>query len=94
MTTTPEILEAAAATFRERNAAYKSNYLMVAPIVAVMWPEGVPPELVVTHRWHLFELMLVKLTRFAISDLTHQDSIRDTIVYGAMVESLLPPPQQ
>lgn len=83
------ILREAAATFQERNAVYGSNYRMVAPIMKVLWPQGVPSALVTTHRWHLFELMVVKMSRFAISGLTHQDSIRDLAVYAAMVESLI-----
>jgi hypothetical protein len=33
--------------------------------------------------------MVVKLTRFANSGLTHEDSIHDAAVYAAMVESLI-----
>lgn len=76
-----------AATFAERNAVYGDNYLRVAPIIKLLWPEGVPAELVTEDRWHLFELMVVKMTRFAISDLTHIDSIHDAAVYAAMIES-------
>lgn len=88
--TAADILSAAAETFRERNSVYGSNYLMIKKLMDVLFPGGVPSELVHTDRWHLFELMLVKLSRFAISSLTHQDSIRDLTVYGAMVEAALP----
>jgi len=84
-----DILQDAANTFRERNAVYKDNYKQIAQLVKVFFPNGVPPELVVRDQWHLFELMLVKLSRFAISELTHQDSIRDTAVYAAMIESII-----
>lgn len=87
--TAGDILEAMAATFRERNAVYGNNYKMVAPLVRALFPNGVPPELVVTDQWHLFELKLVKLSRFAISNLTHMDSIHDDGVYSAMIESIL-----
>lgn len=87
--TAADVLSAAAATFRERNAVYKSNYLMVGPMVKILFPDGVPPEVVSSHQFHLFELMLVKLSRFAISNLTHQDSIRDAAVYAAMIESII-----
>lgn len=86
---TDEILADMAQTFKERNAIYGDNYRMVAKLVAVLFPRGVPPELVVTDQWHLFELKLVKLSRFAISGLTHQDSIHDDAVYSAMIESIL-----
>lgn len=84
-----EIMESMAATFKERNAIYGDNFRMVAKLVAVLFPNGVPPELVVTDQWHLFELQLVKMSRFAISNLTHRDSIHDMSVYGAMIESIL-----
>ena len=41
------------------------------------------------NTWHLFELMIVKLTRFANTEMTHKDSIHDAAVYAAMVESLM-----
>lgn len=85
--TVPEILTAMADTFKERNAVYEDNYLRVAPIISILWPHGVPSSLVTEDRWHLFELMIVKLTRFAISDLKHIDSIHDAAVYAAMIES-------
>lgn len=84
-----DILDEMAATFRERNRVYGSNYKMVAPIVAILFPNGVPPELVVQDEWHLMELLIVKLSRFAISNFTHQDSIRDLGVYAAMVETII-----
>lgn len=84
-----QILAAGAATFRERNASYGNNYRMVAPMVRVLFPAGVPPELVARHEWHLFELILVKLSRFAISGMRHVDSVHDLMVYAAMIESLL-----
>lgn len=84
-----DILAEGAATFRERNALYGSNYRMVAPMVRVLFPDGVPPELVTRHEWHLFELMLVKLSRFAISRLRHVDSVHDLMVYAAMIESIV-----
>lgn len=76
-------------TYRERNKVYGDNFKMVAKLVEILWPNGVPPELVITDQWHLFELKLVKLSRFAISNLTHQDSIHDDAVYSAMIEAIL-----
>ena len=83
------ILDEMADTFRQRNAVYGDNYRMVAKLVKVLFPNGVPSELVTTDHWHLFELKLVKLSRFAISGLTHIDSIHDDAVYSAMIESIL-----
>lgn len=88
-TTAADVLQSMAETFRERNALYKNNFAMVPKLVATMFPEGVPSELVLTAQWHLFELKLVKLCRFAISGLTHKDSIHDDAVYSALIESIL-----
>lgn len=92
--TAADVLQDMANTFRERNEVYGSNYEMVAPMMAVLFPDGVPSELVTRHQFHLFELILVKLSRFAISGLTHQDSIHDLAVYGAMIESILKNPPE
>jgi len=87
--TADQILVEMAQTYRERNAVYGDNYRMVAKLVQILWPHGVPSELVTTDQWHLFELKLVKLSRFAISNLTHLDSIHDDAVYSAMIESIV-----
>lgn len=85
-----DILDEMAATFRERNAVYGDNAVMVGQVMQVLFPNGVTlktPE--DYHMWHLFELKIVKLTRFAISGLTHEDSIHDDGVYSAMCERLV-----
>jgi hypothetical protein len=86
---TPEILIEAAETFRQRNAVYGDNYKMVGPIMAEFFPHGVPYHLLRNDAFHLFELIIVKLSRLAISNLTHQDSARDAAVYAAMIESII-----
>ena len=88
MTTAADILEAMAATFRERNAVYGDNYKMVGKMMAVLFPNGVPPDLLHSDQFHLFELILVKMSRYAISGLQHVDSIHDAGVYCAMCESI------
>ena len=86
----PEILEGMAATFRERNNAYGENYRTVAPVMKLLFRgKGLDPAMVLTDQWHLFELLIVKLTRFANSELTHKDSIHDAAVYAAMIEACL-----
>lgn len=84
-----DVLRNMATTFDERNKGYGSNYRMVGPIMRIMFPEGVPPDLLGTDQFHLFELKVVKMTRFAISGLRHADSIHDDGVYSAMIESIL-----
>ncbi len=87
MKTADQILDEAAQTFRDRNAVYGDNFKMVGKMMQVLFPNGVPPELVVQDHFHLFELVLVKLSRYAISNLSHVDSIRDLAVYAAMCEA-------
>ena len=85
-----DILAEMAKTFKERNLVYGDNYKRVGAVMEAMFPHGVALQSAEDfNRWHLFELLVVKLTRFANSGLTHQDSIHDASVYGAMVESLL-----
>lgn len=90
MKTAADILAEMADTFRERNKVYGDNYKRVGDVMSALFPEGV---MLVTPEdfnvWHLFELMVVKMTRFANSSLTHEDSIHDLAVYAAMVESLI-----
>jgi hypothetical protein len=89
---TPEhILQAAAETFRERNAVYKDNHVKVGEMMAALFPDGITLKNASDfQRWHLFELMIVKITRFVNGNMEHHDSIRDIAVYAAMIESLIP----
>jgi hypothetical protein len=82
-----EILRSMAATSEERAKIYGDHYRHFAPVVKALWPNGVPSALVTEDRWHLFELLLVKVVRFAATGLTHRDSIHDLAVYAAMIES-------
>ena len=84
-----DVLDEMAQTFRERSAAYGSNWQMVGRLMQVLFPDGVPTELPHHHQFHLFELVLVKISRFAVSNLEHNDSIHDAGVYCAMIESVL-----
>lgn len=85
-----DILAEMADTFRERNKVYGDNYKRVGAVMEAMFPNGVVlQDAADFNRWHLFELLVVKLTRFANSGLIHKDSIHDASVYGAMVESLI-----
>ncbi len=87
--TAADILEQAGATFRERNAVYKDNADNVGKVMAALFPNGVQIKTAEDHKmYHLFELVIVKLTRFANSGLTHTDSVHDMAVYAAMCENL------
>tara|TARA_Y100000401_G_C8270209_1_gene197956 strand:- start:207 stop:506 length:300 start_codon:yes stop_codon:yes gene_type:complete len=91
MPSADKILLSMAKTFRERNKIYGDNYKSVGEVMMALFPDGI--ELSSKdqfNKWHLFELMVVKLTRFANTNLSHKDSIHDAAVYAAMVESLMP----
>lgn len=89
MASVPDLLEAMAQTYRERNAVYGDNFKNVGNVMTALFPNGLELKTADDfNRWHLFELVIVKLTRFANSGLTHIDSIHDAAVYTAMVESL------
>lgn len=81
-------LRSMADTFEARQAIYKSNYDVVAKMMAALFPDGAPPKLLHDPRFHLFELICVKLSRYAIAEFDHQDSIHDAGVYAAMCEAL------
>jgi hypothetical protein len=88
--TAADILAGAADTFRERNAVYRDNAVMVGQVMECLFPDGVTIKTKEDHHfYHLFELIIVKLTRFANSELRHKDSIHDLMVYAAMVENLV-----
>lgn len=88
--TVPEILREMAATFEQRNKIYGDNYKLVGPVMAALFPKGVqlstPDDY---NRWHIFELIIVKITRLAQSELRHTDSIHDVAVYAAMLEKII-----
>lgn len=78
--------------FETRNLVYKDNFRRVGEVMVGLFPEG-PPTLKTAddyNRWHLFELAIVKLTRYAVAydNGGHKDSIDDMIVYFGMVAAL------
>lgn len=77
-------------TFKERNAVYGNNAEVTGRVLAALFPHGVVLKTPGDYEiWHLFELIIVKLTRFTNSGLTHEDSIHDMAAYCAMVELLI-----
>jgi len=86
-----DTLRAAAKTKDAKAAEYGENYRAVGPIMAILFPHGIPATVLHADRWHLFELLVVKITRFAMggAPLTHVDSIHDAMVYAAMIEASL-----
>lgn len=81
-------LRAMAATFESKNAQYGSNGLKVGDVMKALFPNGLTANSAADHRMHhLFNLVIVKLTRFVNSGMKHVDSIHDAAVYCAMVEA-------
>lgn len=88
------VLHDMAETYTRRNKMYGNNYKMIGPMMEILFPDGVGPAVLHSDQFHLFELILIKLSRFAVSELQHRDSIHDAAVYGAMIEAiLLEPPE-
>jgi hypothetical protein len=85
---TGDLLRAMAETFERKNAQYGSNGVKVGDVMQVLFPNGVTFDSAADHRMaHLFQLVIVKLTRFVNSGMKHVDSIHDAAVYCAMVEA-------
>lgn len=85
-----DVLRAMAATFEERNANYKDNFRNVGLAMKALHPEGVSLHSDKDHElFHLWSLVIVKLSRFAAANLEHKDSIHDAAIYCAMIESIL-----
>jgi hypothetical protein len=85
-----QILEDMAGTYCARNMVYGDNFRIVGPVMQQLHPRGVTLETAEDHEiFHLWSLIIVKLSRFATSELKHEDSIHDAAVYCAMIEAIL-----
>lgn len=83
-------LEQMAKTFRERNETYKENWITVGKVMEAMFPEGLTLRTEDDFvRFHFFDWVVGKLTRFVATDMKHTDSVHDAAVYLAMLESHL-----
>lgn len=89
----PELLDAGAKTFRERNAIYGDTYLKFGEACAALFPEGLTIEagdVEGFNRLGVYVQCLGKLARYAgnLSEGGHQDSAHDLMVYAAMLEEV------
>lgn len=88
----PDILEAGAETFRERNAVYGDTYKNFGPALLAVFGGEVPA--IVTEnaaaRMGLVVQCLGKLTRYCaqFEHGGHVDSAHDLCVYAAMLEEM------
>jgi hypothetical protein len=84
-----DVLAEGAETFRERRKIYGDNYLKYGKLCEVLYPNGLTLRSADDFsRFELFTFILVKLSRFSNSGLTHKDSVHDAAVYCAMLEVL------
>lgn len=86
-----EILDAAATTYREKNAVYGDSYLRVGAALAALFPDGVTLKTADDfNRFHIFALMVVKQSRYCVNWESggHQDSVHDNTVYSAILEEI------
>lgn len=86
-----ETLSEARNVYDERNAVYKDNFRNVGEVIAALFPNGVVLKTAEDFtRWHIFELEIVKLTRYTqnYEQGGHEDSIKDRIVYLGILNGL------
>lgn len=77
--------------YKDRSAVYKDNFRSVGRVMVALFPEGRPPliEAADYDRWHIFELLIVKLTRYANNyDQPHEDSLLDQLPYLGILGAL------
>lgn len=86
-----QLLEEAAALYRQRNAVYGNNYKRFGHILATLFPEGL--VLRTADDWNRMGVLfhvIDKLTRYTnnFANGGHADSLCDAKVYIAMLEEL------
>jgi len=90
----PQLLEAGAETFRERNTTYGDNYLTFGRVMAELFPTGLSIEAGDTaafSRLGVLVQVVGKIGRYANNCFPgggHKDSAHDLMVYGAMLEEV------
>jgi hypothetical protein len=82
-----DILREIVGTLLSRDADYKGSDEMLAAVMAALFPHGVSLRSSRDHhRFHLFMLAMVKVTRYARNwENGHDDSLRDLAAYSAML---------
>lgn len=87
----PDIMNAAADTYRERNALYGDSYKQFGGVMQALFPHGIlidTPD--AWNRLGIINMMVSKLTRYTANfcDGGHTDSAHDLGVYSFMLEEL------
>jgi len=86
-----ELLKQAADLFEQRGQVYGENYKSFGPVMAALFPSGLPlhgPE--DFNRLGVFVQIVAKISRYAhnFEGGGHDDSLADLSVYAAMLRSL------
>ena len=82
-----DILSESADIFRERNAVYKDNWDRAEKVMKALFGDSFPAASYA--KLDIMQQIVSKLTRFAASDMKHEDSIKDLIVYCAIMTKLV-----
>lgn len=84
------ILAEASGTLLERDEEYKGSDELYANVMAAMFPAGVTFRSAGDHhRFHLFMLIMVKVTRYARNwSVGHPDSLIDLAAYAGMLAAI------
>lgn len=86
------ILGEAQALYAERSLEYRDNYKLVGRTMEALFPNGAPAlhDQMDFNRWHIFELIIVKLTRYVVGyeSPTSGDHLADMNVYLAILGAL------
>lgn len=84
------ILRGAANTLINRDADYKASDQLYADVMAALFPDGLELRSAHDHhRFHLFMLMMVKVTRYVRNwDGGHSDSLIDLAAYAGMLAAI------
>lgn len=89
--TVPEMLEAAAATYRERNKLYGDNYKLHGCVMAQLFGREIVLRTPDDHnRFGVLTQIVSKLTRYVANweEGGHDDSLLDVSVYSNMLREL------
>jgi len=92
--TAADILEEMKQMYISKSAEYGANFTKPRDIIRILFPDGVPSELVDLTQWHIFEMIITKIVRFADNNLNHIDSIHDIGVYSAITEEIIKNPKK
>lgn len=89
----PEMLQAAATLYEDRNALYGNNYKTFGKAMTALFPNGLKYSLLKEADWNRLGVLVQivgKLTRYCANFNSggHEDSLEDLAVYAMMLREL------